>query len=503
MTEIRSRERLRGGESDAMKHYISAPGLSRDYVRRAFPDMMQINLAHVMMLGETGIIDMEHARLLTAELLRMQAAGPDALETDTEKGDLHYNIEAAVIKALGMDVGGRMHTARSRNDLKRTSARMRIRGLCLGTMRQLNDFRETVIRFAGKYAAAVMPAYTHSQPAQPITLGHYFAGLARALERDFERLVQACRHCSLSPLGAGAAAGVGFPIDRERTAELLGFDGVMDNTVDAIAARDHVTDYLGAVACLLTTLSRIAQDLYTWSSFEYGFLEVDDALAGVSSIMPQKKNPLTLEHIKVQAARAQGELMTALSELKATPYTHNSDSHSLDDGGCTDRAAGFAESVLVLFSETLDTLIVHEDRMLRGTRENFCCATELADALTLHHGLAFREAHQIVGRLVAEAIERGLTADRIPAELAEKVALEVTGRSIKVSEEELAAALDPQKCVEKPWHTGSPSPEEVKRVLAECAKVLEGDRAFVAGTAKRLQAAAKRLKEKAEAFARG
>lgn len=497
---VNTRERLKGKESEAMLKYISKPALTPESIRLIFTDMIEVDIAHAIMLGKTGIIGEDKAKAIVKGLIKLKEAGADNFHADTSRGDIHYNIEVVLIQELGMDVGGRMHTARSRNDLKGTCSKMRIRQLCLNNMKQLLAFRKTVIDLSKEHAETVMPAFTHSQPAQPITFGHYMSAMAKALERDFQRLHAAYKHINTCPLGAGAAAGIGFPIDRQYTSDLLGFDSLAEHSIDAIAARDYLVEYLAALANLLTLVSRIAQDLYTWNTFEFGFIEVADALAGTSSIMPQKKNPLTLEHAKSQAAKVYGELMAVLGCLKGAPYTHTSDVSTTDKGSFADNAAKAAEATMSLFGETLETLIVNTGQMLKDTRVNYCSATELADALTLNHNLAFREAHQIVGSLITTAIERNILADQITPELLAEASERITGKKVIMTKDELLKALDPAKCVETKTQIGSPAPSEVRRMLESCDKVLSQDQTICNEISSRLDAAAARLAAEAARY---
>ncbi len=494
---VNTRERLTEQESETMLKYISRPALTAESIRHIFSDMIEVDIAHAIMLGKTGIIAEKKAKAIVGGLIRLKEAGADNFHADTALGDIHYNIEVVLINELGMDVGGRMHTARSRNDLKGTCSRMRIRKLCLENMKQLLEFRKIVIEVSRKHVDTIMPAFTHSQPAQPITLGHYFASMAKALERDFERLLGSYKHINYSPLGAGSAAGTGFPIDREYTADLLGFAGLVESSIDAIAARDYLIEYLASISNFLTLVSRIAQDLYTWNSFEFGFVEVADGLAGTSSIMPQKKNPLTLENAKSQAARSYGELMAVLSCLKGAPYSHTSDVSITDKGSFADNAAKAAEVTMALFGETLETLIVKPERMLEDTRVNYCVATELADELTLNYNLAFREAHQVVGSLISSAIDKEVPADHITPGMVAEASERITGKAIIIEKDELQRILDPIQNMKTKTQIGSPAPSEVTRMLDSCGKILAADSLICEDLQRNLDSAVEKLAKEA------
>lgn len=467
------RERLKGKVAPEIIRYLFAPAIERDG-KNIFDDMIRVDIVHVLMLCRTGILPEKTVRSIVTELCRMKEEGFSCLEADASIEDLHYNIERTLIDRLGMDVGGRMHTARSRNDLGVTCGRMWLRKECLGAMEHLNDLRKEFLRLAEEHHDTVMTIYTHSQPAQPVTLGYYFAAAASVLGRDFERMKRAFAQVNKCPLGAGAIAGTAFPVDREFSARLLGFDEIVLNSIDAIASRDYLLEVLSSLANMMTSLSRFAQDLYLWTTYEFNLLEVDNSVAGTSSIMPQKKNPITLEHIKGKAAHSCAALVSAMSVLKGSPFSHARDVaqeslHLVKDCFLE------AESALVLFRVTLEGLKAKKEVMLRGARENFCAMTELADALVLDFGISFRQAHQAVGILVARLAGENLNAEDITPEMVEDVSRELFGKALRMSPERLAGVLDPDSIVRGHHGKGSTAPDEVRNAAAELRRTLEAD----------------------------
>ena len=315
------------------------------------------------------------------------------------------------------------------------------------------------------------------QPAQPTTLGHYFNAISSALERDELRLRQAYEVVNRCPLGACAFNTTGFPIDRPLLADLTGFDGLVENSIDAVASRDYVSQVLAGLANLALNLSRLAQDLYTWSTDEFGWIEVGDDVAATSSIMPQKKNPITLEHIRSKSAHLIGALVANLAALKGTPYGHLRDVSTESTGPLRD---GFreGEAMVNLTIATLRTLQVKPDVAAARAAENFSSVTELADAIVREKGLSFREAHAVVGAAVGQLCERrGRTPD-LTVELLDRTAREVLGRPLELSEASLRRALSPAENVAIRSIIGGPAPQQVLRSVKAGRDRLAADEAW-------------------------
>jgi argininosuccinate lyase len=438
-----------------------------------------VSLAHVLMLAETGIIPRPDAGRILAELLAVGEAGLAGFPLDRSLGDPLPNLENHLIAKLGDDVGGRFHTGRSRGDYYVALSRLKFRRLCLELLGRLADFREAVLAIAGTGVDAVMPGYTHLQHAQPITLAHYLLSVAHQLERDHDRLRAAFDRINLSPLGLGIIATSSFPLDRERTAGLLGFAGLVRNGRDLVD-RDHVLELTASSAILMVHLHKLATDLYEWTTAEFGLVRVADEDAMTSSMMPQKANPVLLELVRARTGNVYGSMTAAFAIAKGSP-ANNVEASMIDAPALqavkeTIRAVGG-------FAPVLGRLTFDRERMARLAGEHWSQATDLADLLVRDSGISFREAHRVVGRLVATAMERGIRPAAIDTVLLAEAAEGVLGRPLELSEELLATALDPRRGVAGRSLPGGPAAAAVEPALAAAAKQLDRDRSEVASLA--------------------
>ena len=286
------RERLKVDPSEEVINYLLLPALEAEQ-KRSFTNIMDINKGHLSMLVSKGIVSREDGLKIMDALEEITRKGASSLELDPKLEELYFNIESALIKIVGVEIGGQLHTGRSRNDLYATLARMNSRDSLLNICEQIVRLREELIGIAENSLYIVMSGYTHMQPAEPVTLAHYLSAILSALERDYQRFIQTFNQINISPLGSGAMASTSFEIDRQETSQLLGFNYAMDNSIDGVASRDYVLEALSAMNILMNNLSRFSHDLYIWSTDEFGTVEVDDSVAACSSIMPQKKNPIT------------------------------------------------------------------------------------------------------------------------------------------------------------------------------------------------------------------
>ena len=456
-------ERIKTQPAPEFVEYIQKPR-ALEHLDRDYPLLMWVNKVHALMLVHQRILTQEVGKTLLNALSQMEADGTEKFTYDPAREDLYLNMEHLLIEKVGVEAGGRLHTGRSRNDLFSTITRMAARDTLLSFLGALLDFRQVLIAQAREHVDTVMPGYTHLQPAQPTTLGHYFASVSLALQRDTERLVEAYPRLNLSPLGAGAFAGTGFPIDREMTARLLGFDGIVESTLDAVASRDYVTEILAALAAMGVTISRLALDTYMWCSDEWGTAEVADDVAASSSIMPQKKNPITLEITKGKIARLIGALVTTLAAQKNVNFMHCRDiaGESVDPlWGAFDEA----EAIVKIMGRTMQGLTVKKDLMERRAAEDFSTATELADSLVRDAGLPFRTAHAIVGNVVTRALDQGLRFDAVTPELVDESSKEVLGRPVGLTKDQLDRAINPVLNLEDKKAAGSPGPTETRKLL--------------------------------------
>jgi argininosuccinate lyase len=464
------RERVKVPPADEVVDYLFKPR-SLTFVERDFRLMMWINQAHALMLVRQGILTSEVGKSLLETLNEMLQHGMEGLVLDPNLEDLYYNLEHALVEKVGVDIGGRLHTGRSRNDLYATMTRMAVREALCGLLGFQFQLRDSLLAQAKHHIDTIMPGYTHLQPAQPTTFGHYQVSVALALERDAARLLEVYPRLNLSPLGACAFAGTGFTIDREMTARWLGFGGIVDSTLDAVASRDYVSELLAAISIMGVTLSRLAQDLYMWCSDEWATIEVADEVAMTSSIMPQKKNPITLEHIKSKAGHLLGALVSTLSVQKNVNFMHCRDMSTEAVAPLWD-ALNQAEAVVQLTNRTVLGLKVNKALMLKRTTTDFSTATELADLLVREKGLPFRIAHGIVGTLVTQVLERGLTWEAVTSDMLDQCAIEIAGQPIDLTHDQIEQALDPMRNLAGKQATGSPGSIETGRLIDRARETL-------------------------------
>jgi len=487
------RERVKAPPSPELVEAYYAPAVARA-LRWCFAADMQVHLAHGVMLAECGIVDAAKMRPILAAVRALREAGPGALAVDHTQEDLYSYVERHIVRTLGVDVGGRLHTGRSRNDLNVTVWRMALRDALIALLGDLGRLRATLLDRAAAHAGTVMPGYTHSQHAQPITLGYYLVAFADAVARDAARLTGALGRVDACPLGAGALATTAFPIDRRRTAALLGFPDLVEVAYDAVASRDDALETVSALAVLMTGLSRLATDLQAWNTAEYGFIELDDSHSSVSSIMPQKKNPQALEYAKAAAGQVTGALVAALSSAKNTAFGDVNDGVTSLNGPVLDAVDTTAKTIRLL-DAVVAKLAVRPERMLQATEDGFGTATELADTIVRETGMSFRQAHAIVARVVRDAIASGKTAGRIDVADLDAAAHAVVGRPLGLSAETVRTALDATANVAARTATGGPAPAEMARMLADRRTRLSTDEAATAAVATRLKRAGETLED--------
>ncbi|GCF13734.1 argininosuccinate lyase [Haloarcula mannanilytica] len=452
------RDRFAGGPA---RSFLSS--LSDD--ERIFAADLAVDRAHVVMLAEQEIIDRETAGEVLAALADVEDAGHGALP-DGE--DVHEAIESAVIERVGPD-GGKMHTARSRNDEVAACIRYRLRADILDLVETVVGAREQLIEVARAERETVMPGYTHLQPAQPTTVAHWVLSYEQALQRDTARLLDAYERVNQNPLGSAAFAGTPFDVDRERTAELLGFAGVAENSMDASATRDFLAETTSAVATLATTLSGLAEDVVVMAS--KGHVDLDDDYASTSSIMPQKKNPDTLELVRGRTGDAVGGLNGLLTNLKGQPRAYNRD---LQRAGrhAWDAIDSITESVAVA-AGAVATADWPAETLEAAATDGFATATGVADLLAMA-GVPFRTAHEVVAEAAAGL---GPEEDAPDYETLSAVAEDVLGKPLSayVDREALEAALDPTESVAMRDSRGGPAPDAVAEQVATAEDVLVAD----------------------------
>jgi argininosuccinate lyase len=442
-----------------------------------------VDIAHVLMLREQGILSSEDASKILRGLEGIQRTCISSIDLHSHE-DVHTAIEATLIKRIG-DAGGKMHTARSRNDEVATCIRMALREELLKVMGSVVKLRSTLIRRAEGNVTAIMPGYTHLQHAQPTTLAHHLIARADALGRDLARLLGAYERTNMNPLGSAAFASTGFNINRNRTAELLGFDSIVENSMDAVSTRDFVLETLSSLAILMTDLSSMAEELILWSTSEFDFIEIQDNYAARSSIMPQKKNPDFAELVRAKTGSVYGALVSALTICKSLPYAYNRDLQEITPHLL--RAVRTTQDSTEVMSAVIDTMTVKKDSMKKKAAEGFTTATELADTIVRETGIPFRKAHEIVSRL---SKLKKITLDDI-----DKVSSEVIGKKLSGSgmgNEAVRTSLDIMENIKKRRH-GGPSPQEVKKMIAGRKKEILSDKRTLDAKSAKLKRAIENL----------
>jgi argininosuccinate lyase len=448
---------LRGGRLSPMREDVAKFTSSmKDDVRLA-KAVIAINKAHVVMLTEQKIISQADGAKLLQALVKCSSA---ALDASAE--DVHMAVEEAVLKEAGEVAGGNLHIAKSRNDQVATAIRMELRNELLGLMRAVSHVQDHLVEVAEEHVNTVILEYTHLQPAQPVTFAHYLLSHYAELERDLQRLQGAYARVNLCPLGAGALATTSFPINRDRTAALLGFDGLAENSIDAVGSRDFITETLAVLTLIAVNLSRFAEDLIIWSSPDFCVVELPDEFTSTSSIMPQKKNPEVLEVIRARASHVLGDFVASAAAVKSLPSTYN-----LDFQEVTPKLWASIENVhasLDMFHKLLPKLKVTAD-VSGKANASFVAATELANVLVREYDVPFRTAHKVIGAFVKTMIEAKLTfADATPAML-QRAAEEAVGIELTVKAKDLKALADPLVLVKACNVKGGPAPTEVKKAL--------------------------------------
>ncbi|MGI5855803.1 MAG: argininosuccinate lyase [Candidatus Merdivicinus sp.] len=413
------------------------------------------SIAHAAMLGRTGIIGQTEADKITEGLsgiLSDLESGALAFDPDAE--DIHMFVEAELTKRLG-DAGKRLHTARSRNDQVALDIRLYLRDAIQGISGNVKELAEVLCDMAGEHLDTIMPGYTHLQRAQPITFAHHLMAYASMLIRDLGRLSDTARRMNRNPLGSGALAGTTYPIDRELTTRLLGFDAPVMNSLDGVSDRDFCIELGSAIATIMMHLSRFSEEIILWCSWEFKFLELDDAFATGSSIMPQKKNPDVAELVRGKTGRVYGDLVTLLSMMKSLPLAYNKDMQ--EDKEAIFDAIDTVNLCLTTFTPMLKTARVLKENMRAAAARGFINATDCADYL-VKKGLPFRDAYKITGTLVGVCVDTGKTLETLP--LSEYKAL------CDTFEEDVFDAIRLETCAMTRSATGGPARESVQAQIA-------------------------------------
>ena len=446
-------------ETDQLVYNFNA---SLSFDKKLYKQDIQGSMAHVKMLAKQGILtEQEKDKILKGLTGILQDIEDKKLEFSPEYEDIHSFVEANLIQRTG-DVGKKLHTGRSRNDQVALDMKLYVRDEIQETDMLLKELLETLLKLMEDNLHTYMPGFTHLQKAQPITAAHHFGAYFEMFKRDRSRLADTKKRLNYCPLGSGALAGTTYPLDREYTAELLGFDGPTLNSMDSVADRDYLIEYLSDLSVIMMHLSRFCEEIILWNSNEYQFIEIDDGYSTGSSIMPQKKNPDIAELVRGKTGRVYGALMSLLTTMKGIPLAYNKDMQ--EDKELAFDAMDTVKGCIALFHGMLETMELKKENMEKSAKNGFTNATDAADYL-VKKGVPFRDAHSIVGELVLFCVKHQSSLDEMPLEEYQKIS--------PVFEQDIYEAISMKTCVETRNTIGAPGSEAMTKVLEIQKKYLE------------------------------
>jgi argininosuccinate lyase len=438
---------------------VSANISSLEFDIELFRFDLLTDMAHLVMLGDTGVLEKKDVKKILLNLKKIEKKGIQSLDMHPVLEDIHMAIESKIIKEIG-EAGGRLQTARSRNDQVACDLRMKTREDVNLLIKSVIGLIVALLEVAEKNTLTLMPAFTHLQHAQPTTLAHHLISYADSLMRSLTRLEEAYDRIDLCPLGAGAVTTTSYPIDRNQTAELLGFEKVLENSMDAVSSRDYMVE-VGSIASLISVdISRIAEELILWSTKEFSFIELSSNVASTSSIMPQKKNPDVIEIVRARTALVIGSLVSLLSMQRSLPQSYNRDLQELSP--LFFRLIDTTSTSLFLITKVIKTMHINKDTMRASTLEDFSTATELADVLVKEKRIPFRTAHQIVSTAVSTAIKEGRGPGEFTSEFMDRISTSVTGNKLGLSDEEVTSVMNPLLAVKARKVLGGPAPGQIE-----------------------------------------
>ena len=446
-------------ETDQLVYNFNA---SITFDQKFYKQDIEGSIAHVTMLGKQGILTNEEAQDIIKTLKEIQSEVENGtLEISSEYEDIHSFVEATLIDRLG-DTGKKLHTGRSRNDQVALDMRLYTRQEVMATDALLEELLNVLLRIMEENTETIMPGFTHLQKAQPITLAHHMGAYFEMFKRDRQRLRDIFERMNYCPLGSGALAGTTYPLDRDYTAELMGFYGPTLNSMDGVSDRDYLIEFLSALSTIMMHLSRFSEEVIIWNSNEYQFVEIDDAYSTGSSIMPQKKNPDIAELVRGKTGRVYAALTGLLVTMKGIPLAYNKDMQ--EDKELPFDAIDTTKGCLQLFAGMLRTMTFKNDRMEESAKHGFTNATDAADYL-VNHGVPFRDAHGIVGQLVLLCLDKKIPLDDLPLEEYKKIS--------PVFEEDIYEAISLKTCVEKRNTTGAPGVKPMQEAVDSYKKYME------------------------------
>ena len=445
-------------ETNQLVHNFNA---SLSFDQKFYKQDIDGSIAHVNMLAKQGIVTNEERFAILNGLESIKSDIENGtLEISPEYEDIHSFVEATLIERIG-DTGKKLHTGRSRNDQVALDMKLYIRDEIGETDALLKELLSVILRIMKENVETYMPGFTHLQKAQPVTVAHHFGAYFEMFRRDRSRLHDIRERMNYCPLGAGALAGTTYPLDREFTAELLNFKGATSNSMDSVSDRDYIIELLSALSTIMMHLSRFSEEIIVWNTNEYRFIELDDAYSTGSSIMPQKKNPDIAELVRGKTGRVYGALMSILTTMKGLPLAYNKDMQ--EDKELTFDAIDTTKGCIALFTGMIDTMTFNKPVMEASAKNGFTNATDAADYL-VNHGIPFRDAHGIIGRLVLMCIDKGISLDELPLEDYKSVS--------PVFENDIYEAISLKTCVEKRLTKGAPSRTSMEAQIAFCEKYL-------------------------------
>jgi len=478
--------RLSSPPSEQFLRHYHVPGLARE--KRQLKDHMAVDLAHTVMLVEQGILARDQGATILKALMEFRDLPPDAFPIDPLRGSFLLQVEAFLSQRIGEDTAGRMHTGRSRIDMGATVRRRYKRGRMLDTMESLLRLQGAVMGQAKRHTRTIMPGYTHMQHAQPWVFGHYLLSFCTKFREDFQRMVECYARVNLNPLGAVGLSGTSWPLNRQRTTELLGFSGLVENSKLGREAY-YAAEAIAALSYVMCDLNDLATDFHVWSTTEFGLVESDDAYCGTSSIFPQKKNPNSLETIK----RAGGAAVTWLATALATYRAEGTGDQAMRGLPMIDDAFNTTEGMCDLGTGVVETLIVHKDRMRELVANSWSTSSNLADVIVREAGLSFRQTHHVVARLVRICLAEKVLPSQVTSAILNRAAQETIGKDLPMQESALRDALNPDVFVRTRVTVGSVAPNEVDRMLAAEQQGLEQATAWLSAERQRISDAARML----------
>jgi len=448
-------KKLWGGRfTKSAEEWVDEFGASISFDQELVLEDIEGSIAHVAMLSKTGILSAEDAEKIKNGLLTLKKqAEEDELAFSVKLEDIHLNLESQLTDLIG-PVGGKLHTGRSRNDQVATDMHLYLRRQVKLIIQLLNELQIVLLEKAESHIETVMPGYTHLQRAQPISFAHHLMAYFWMFERDKQRYQENLTRINVSPLGAGALAGTTFPIDRAYSADLLAFDSIYENSMDAVSDRDFILEFLSTSSILMMHLSRFSEEIILWSSQEFKFIDLDDSFSTGSSIMPQKKNPDMAELIRGKTGRVYGNLMGLLTVLKGLPLSYNKDMQE-DKEGMFDTVKTVVGS-LRIFAGMIQTMKVNEQGMEQATKNDFSNATELADYLS-DKGMPFREAHEVVGKLVLYCVNKNCYL--------QDLSLKELKEASSLFEDDIYHVLNPRTAVERRNSAGGTGFKQIEQAI--------------------------------------